>query len=521
MPKTQIQVLLIEDTPTDVIFLREALAQDTLISFELTTVERLQTALEILQKTAFDIILLDLGLPDSQGLETFTRIHVLTPAIPKVILSGLTDEVFAVQAVHAGAQDYLVKGTAGFASVARAIRYAIERHEAQLAVRASEERFRAMIENGLDDISLLDAHGNLLWESPAVVRNLGYPENMFVGQNIFEIVHPEDKAWTSALYDRLIEVPGSRQEGKFRLQRSDGTWRWVEAIVTNLLDNPSVQAIVVNYRDITERKQAEENYQAIFEKSAEGIFQSSPEGRFINVNPAMAHIYGYASPQEMIEAIHDIAQQIYLEPQERAEFTRLFNSAGSVNNFEMKNKRKDGSVIWTSTTARTVRATDGKLLYYEGLLQDITERKQAEAALRANEERYRGIFDGVQDAIFVESLKGEILDVNQRACEIFGYTHAEFITKQVSDIVPSEEHLIRLWDDENISLEHSYETLNVRASGEQFPVEIRGGFYEFGDRKLFLVVLRDITERKQAEEKLHASETRYHLATLATRDVIW
>ena len=628
MDKTQIQVLLIEDNPVDVVFLREALGQDALNSFDLTAVERLHTAIEALQNNSFDIILLDLGLPDAQGLGIFTRIHRLLPEIPKIILSGLTDEALALQAVQVGAQDYIMKGTAGFSAAARAIRYAIERNKGQQqlraseerfrylfdnnphpmwaydlktleflavndaavgkygytreeflrmtiadirpkedverlqkhleiprpslqhsgewrhklkdgtlidvdisshtlklsgresalvvaqditerrraegAVRASEERFRAMIENGLDDISLLDIHGNLLWESPAVVRNLGYPENAFVGQNIFNIVHPEDKAWTNTLYTRLIEVPGSRQEGKFRLQRSDGTWRWVEAIVTNMLDNPSVQAIVVNYRDITERKQAEENYQAIFERAVEGVFQSSPEGRYINVNPAMARIYGYASPQEMIESIHDIAQQIYLEPQDRTEFTRLFNIDGSVNNFEMKNKRKDGSIIWTSTTARTVRSTDGKLLYYEGFLQDITERKQAEEALHASEERYRGIFDGVQDAIFVESLKGEILDVNQRACEIFGYSHAEFITKQVIDIVPSEEHLIRLWDDEDISLEHSYETINVRANGEQFPVEIRGGFYEFGDHKLFLVVLRDITERKQAEATIRS-----------------
>jgi len=332
----KIRTLLIEDNPVDVLLLREALGQDALNSFDLTAVERLHSAIETLQKNEFDVILLDLGLPDSQGFEAFTRIHQLVPEIPKVILSGLTDEALALRAVHMGAQDYIVKGTAGFSAAARAIRYAIERNKgqqqlreseerfrylfennphpmwaydlktleflavndaavdkygytrdeflrmtitdirpnedverlkkhlelprpslqhsgewrhklkdgtlidvdisshtlnlsgretalvvaqditerrrAEAAVRASEERFRAMIENGLDDISLLDINGNLLWESPAVVRNLGYPENAFVGQNIFEIVHPEDKAWTSALYARLIEVPGSRQE---------------------------------------------------------------------------------------------------------------------------------------------------------------------------------------------------------------------------------------------------------------------------------------------------------------------
>src|SRR5436190_9333429 len=120
MNKTHIKVLLIEDNPVDVVFLREALAQDALNSFELTSVERLHSAIETLQQNTFDIILLDLDLPDSNGLKTFTQIHQTVPRIPKIVLSGLTDETVALQTVHIGAQDYIVKGTAGFAMAARA-----------------------------------------------------------------------------------------------------------------------------------------------------------------------------------------------------------------------------------------------------------------------------------------------------------------------------------------------------------------------------------------------------------------
>jgi len=258
MEKNQIQVLLIEDNIADAILLREALGDDALTAFDVTVVERLNSALELLEDRLFDIILLDLGLPDSQGLETFARLHQAVPYIPKVILSGLSDESVAMRSVHAGAQDYLVKGATGFASAARAIRYAMERQQAQQALWASEIRFRAMIENGLDDISLLDAEGKLIWESPAVVRNLGYPENAFVGRRIFELVHPDDLVWISELFIKLIQEPQNRQEGIGRLRHADGSWHWVEAIVTNMLENPSVQAIVVNYRDITERKHAED-----------------------------------------------------------------------------------------------------------------------------------------------------------------------------------------------------------------------------------------------------------------------
>lgn len=147
MEKNRIQALLIEDNTVDVILLREALKKDALTAFELTTVERLGAALTLLQKRSFDVILLDLGLPDSQGMETFTRIHQAAPETPTVILSGLADESFALQAVYDGAQDYLVKGPEGFSSTARAIRYALKRQQAQVALIESEERYRGLFEH--------------------------------------------------------------------------------------------------------------------------------------------------------------------------------------------------------------------------------------------------------------------------------------------------------------------------------------------------------------------------------------
>ena len=125
------------------------------------------------------------------------------------------------------------------------------------ALQNSEKHFRALIENGLENISLLAADGTLLWESPAIARTLAYAPDEFVGRSMFELMHPDDLEWLRHMYTKLIQEPGGRQHGTFRLRHSDGTWRWVEAIVTNMLNEPSVNAIVANYRDITERKQAE------------------------------------------------------------------------------------------------------------------------------------------------------------------------------------------------------------------------------------------------------------------------
>lgn len=127
---------------------------------------------------------------------------------------------------------------------------------------------------------------------------------------------------------------------------------------------------------------AEENYRSIFENALEGIFQSSPEGHFINVNPALADIYGYDSPQEMLDSITDIGEQLYVDPERRVDFQEKIAQYDSVTGFQYQCYCKNGSVIWTQIEARAVRSSDGQVLYYEGIVQDITERKRREDELK-------------------------------------------------------------------------------------------------------------------------------------------
>jgi PAS domain S-box-containing protein len=127
---------------------------------------------------------------------------------------------------------------------------------------------------------------------------------------------------------------------------------------------------------------AEAKYRSIFENAVEGIFQSSPDGRYITANPALARIYGYAEPEEVTANFTDIEHQLYVDPQRRAEFVRLIAKNGSISQFESQIYRQDGSIVWISEKAYAVRDEQGKLLYYEGLIEDITQRKQAEEALR-------------------------------------------------------------------------------------------------------------------------------------------
>jgi PAS domain S-box-containing protein len=148
-----------------------------------------------------------------------------------------------------------------------------------------------------------------------------------------------------------------------------------------------------------ERHRAEERYRDIVENAVEGIFQTSPDGAYITANPALASIYGYGSPADLVASVTDVERQLYVEPRRRLEFVRGLQECDQVSAFESRIFRKDGSMIWISENARAVRDSDGRLLHYEGTVIDITERKRAEAELRTSESELRRHRDHLEDMV--------------------------------------------------------------------------------------------------------------------------
>ncbi|MBN2003998.1 MAG: PAS domain S-box protein [Anaerolineae bacterium] len=222
-----------------------------------------------------------------------------------------------------------------------------------------------------------------------------------------QIFHPDDLPAVSAFMRHVLTTgqPGELECRTFLLSRQQ---RWVQIFVRPDWDvtHRRVTTLVGAVRDITARKEAEialrvseEKYRSIYENIVVGIFQSTPAGRFLSVNPTMARVYGYESPEEMIERIQDIGRDFYANPQRRREFIQLLSEHDVIQDFEMENRRKDGSVIWTLCNARVIRDAHGEILYYEGTLQDITARKHIEAALLESEERYRSLVDLSPDGI--------------------------------------------------------------------------------------------------------------------------
>jgi PAS domain S-box-containing protein len=186
-------------------------------------------------------------------------------------------------------------------------------------------------------------------------------------------------------------------------------------------------AIERELRDAEERRQrrraqealrlAEEKYRGIFENAVEGIYQTTIEGRFVTANPAMARIFGYDSPEEMIRTIHDVSEQLYVEPARRAELARRMQQDGRVFGFEIRVYRKDGGVIWISTTARAVRDDSGEVVGYEGAVEDITERKRAEEGLRQSLDRLVALHEAghiLGSTLEPEEIGARLLEIMRR-----------------------------------------------------------------------------------------------------------
>jgi PAS domain S-box-containing protein/putative nucleotidyltransferase with HDIG domain len=272
------------------------------------------------------------------------------------------------------------------------------------------------------------------------------------------------------------------------------------------------------------RRQAEKDYQNIFDQAIEGFFQSSPDGRFINVNPAMARIYGFASPDEMLREVDDISHQLYVDAQDREVFKNILEKNGRVDNFEARDRRKDGSIIWTSTSAGAVYNASGKIKYYEGFVQDITHRKLSETSLRESEERYRLLIELAPDAITIHR-DGKFLYLNPACIRLLGYSSAEeLIGKSVLDILHPDYHQTVL---DRISLMNMGQRVPpldekyIRVDGETVDVEVVAAPFTYQGKPAIQAIARDISERKKAENALKESEISYQGLFNSVSDAIY
>ncbi len=362
----------------------------------------------------------------------------------------------------------------------------------------------------------------LEWTNEEISRMTGYPGDELKGKSA-RIFYPDDEEFDRVGRHKYADIRSRGTGSIVTVWRcKDGQPIHVYLSSTPIDPADLTAGVVFTALDITEKKKAqdelwrsEEKYRALFENAVIGFFQSTPQGRFLTVNPSTAAMCGYDSPGEMTAAITDIATQHYVDPEERDLYIRAIEEQSFVRNFEHRTWRKDGSVFWVSVSARAVKDRRGNVLYYEGIHEDVTRRKEAEEALRKSETNYREIFNSGNDGIFVHDPQtGDILDVNERACGMLGYTKDDFVGGALQGRVAgsrpyTEEEALKRIRLAGRGQPQTFEWQAIHREGHPIWAEVNLQKALIGGNERVLAFVRDITDRKQAEEALRQSEERF------------
>jgi len=322
--------------------------------------------------------------------------------------------------------------------------------ETQIAEQTAS--LRAIMENNPIAIVVMDLERRIRMCNPAFQNTFKHKQAEIIGQDLDELLAPEAlRSEAQAFSGRAAS--GETVRANSRRQRSDGTLVDVRIIAVPLMVGGHCTGSFAMYEDITERNQAErarreaeERLRLLFENAVEGIFQASVDGRLLSVNPALARMCGYASPQEMIASGSDVSVDFYADPQARLEFTRRMEADGAVERFEYQLRRKDGQKIWVSENARVVRDAAGAVVAYEGTMEDITDLKRAEVERQVTFEIIRSVnvTDNLDDLLYLihQALKKVLYAENcfialyEPASEMF---HFPFFVDQFDQAPPPQQ----------------------------------------------------------------------------------
>ena len=383
-------------------------------------------------------------------------------------------------------------------------------------------------------LAILEPDGRFQILSPNWEQALGWSNAVLKSHNWTEFLHPDDKeASHNCFLSILSQTAGSQGvtlENRFRTK--EGSYRWLSWRIKRCAEG-SLSAQVI---DLSHTKPAHvalqgtgQHFRSLFQDAVIGMFQASPDGSYTNVNPAMARIYGYSSPSEMISKFID-PKQVYVDSKRRGEFIELIQKHLTLKDFESQTYRQDGSVIWVSETARAVYDSCGVFTGFEGITIDITRRRRAEAeraqllaceqAARLNaeqaEQRFRELVNGLTDAIVWECDPKTLnfTFVSQSAERILGHSVEQWQSKPgfwVNMVHPDDRDWVTAFCREEVrqGRDHEFEYRCITADGRTLWLRDRVSLVLdcLGRVQSMRGLMVNITERKQAEiERIHLLE---------------
>jgi len=393
----------------------------------------------------------------------------------------------------------------------------LTRIEAERALHESERRFRSLVENATDAIAILNEAGTVEYVSPPLEKMLGYVPDDLLGKDAFAFVHPDDVETVRARFVAANRLPGHVENVEFRYRHKDGSWRHLEVTGTNRLHDPAVAGAVLNIRDVTERRRIEEQIRLLnvaVAQMSEGVAVTDMDGNLRTLNDAFANLHGY-SREELIGRHLSVFHTPEQMPSVNAANDVLRRTGSFVG--EIQHARRDGSTFPASMHNSLFRDEAGRLAGMIATLTDITEQKRAEQELWKSQELLRKTFAALREGVFIiDSDTNVILDCNPAASLLFGYDHQEMVGRTTETLHVDEasleefrQYLVSAADRDGYLFLPEFRM--KRKDGHIFPTEhsVTPILDERGSRIGWVSVVRDITDRKRAEEALRESEEKY------------
>lgn len=395
------------------------------------------------------------------------------------------------------------------------------------AQREACEAYEALVDHSSQALLILQ-DGRIVFANAAVRTITGYSQDevLQATESMIETaVHPEDRALVWERHRSRLAGQSPPTNYEFRILHKDGHARWVE-IHTGPVSYRGRPAIQASLADVTGRvagrerlRESEQRYRAIFENAVLGIYRTTPDGRVLAANPTLVRMLGY-------ERFEDLAQR---NPQTegfergfaRSEFLERIEADGQVTGLESAWTRSDGTVLYVRENACAARDESGRTLYYEGTVEDITERREIEQAVRESEERFDLFMQHLPAAIAVKDADGQVVYANRGFAEAANCTPEDLIGKTTDELVPPElqaqyrEENRRALTGQTVSSETSFPGLD----GPHFWMTYKFPIPRDGQPALLGLASFDVTDRRRAEEALRENERQKNLVLNATREM--
>ncbi len=389
-------------------------------------------------------------------------------------------------------------------------------------IKESEEKYKLLLENAQEGIWVIDTNAKVTYANEQIAEMLGYTVEELIGTKIFKYMSEE------SIRDAKDQLERRNQGIKDKIQRKFVQKNGNEIIT--ILETSSINDEKGNFIgaiacvvDITESKKAEERlkeseeqFRLTFEQAAVGIAHVSPQGRFLRINQKLCDILKYDHDELLSLSFLEITHPNDLEDNLDA-LNKLIKGEISVYNTEKRYNRGDGNLMWANLTVSAKRNLNNELEYFISVVEDISERKEAEQKLEHSEEKYRNLFENSPYFIVMLDSSGKVVDCNPATEKILGYTRDGFINREILDLIKSSSN--RQIIIERFTLVKKEEKLDpielLLSKKDGTPIWVRtiGTLFKIGDKTFINVIGQDITNQKLSQQKLKESEEKFRYIT--------